>query len=261
MSCSRCGTRTNLWCLGCERVQYCGTRCQGSDWSRHASACGDGLIGAGSEGDDFIQMFPIDLFWRKLAEKKMTFQQFLHAIKRRTPAMIIHALRRVFDPLEMERVRDIFGITREQMEEQALTFAIDEDSDVMFGALAESGVGIRGRDLFKAVADGRINIIKLVLTFPGPGIQEIIFELIGEAARSNQEAVLRVLLGDERFDKKADKVVALKEVIDDDDYVLVVRLLLEDPQVRARFSKEDARKALENAPAAISKVLKDYIQA
>ena len=201
-----------------------------------------------------------DLFWRKLAEKKLNFEQFLRSIARRSKPDIKSSIRRVFDPLEMERVRDIFGITREQMEEHALTIALDEDSDVMFSALAEGGVPVRGRDLTKAVADGRVNIIKLILGFPGPGVQEIFFELIGEAARNNQEGVLRLLLADARFDKNADKVVTLKEAIDDDDYVLLVRMLLEDPQVQARFSKNDARKALETAPVGVSKVLKKYIQ-
>ena len=259
MSCSRCGTRTILWCLGCEKVQYCGRACQQDDWRRHVSACGS-LIGAGTEGDDFIPMHE-DLFWRKLAEKKLNFEQFLRSIARRSKPDIKSSIRRVFDPLEMERVRDIFGITREEMEHQAMDVALEEDSDVMFDAIIENGVPARGRDVTKAVGEGRVKITKLLLSYPGHGIQEFFHELIGEAARKNQEGVLRVLLADARFvDNDADKMAILKDTIDDDNYVLLLRMLLEDPQVQARFSKDDARKALEAAPVGVSKVLKKYIQ-
>lgn len=259
MSCSRCGTVTNLWCLGCEKVQYCGTRCQGSDWSRHAPTCGDRLIGAGSEGDDFIP-FKEELFWRKLAEKKLTFEQFLRSIARQSRLVITSSVRRVFDPMEMERVRDIFGITREQMELQAKTVAVEADSDTMFRRIIENGVPLTSGDIATVATQGRVKILEYILSLPIPDLDQLFIPLVAVAAQSDQEDVLRLLLADPRFQKHANKILTLHESMDEG-YAVLVRLLLEDPEVRARFSKDDARKAFETAPAGIRKVLKAYIQA
>lgn len=260
MSCSRCGTRTNLWCLGCERVQYCGTKCQGSDWSRHASTCGDRLIGAGSEGDDFIP-FKEELFWRKLAEKKLTFEQFLRSIIRRQNRVLIRSsVRRVFDPMEMERVRDIFGITREEMELQAKTVAVEADSGAMFRAIIENGVPLTSGDVAIVVSQGRVDILAYILGIRSQDFDEWFFPLIGIAAKYDQEEALRLLLADPRFQQLPDKTVVLKQGIENG-YGLLVRVLLEDPLVRARFSKDDARRALEDTSKSVRQVLKAYIQA
>lgn len=208
MSCSRCGTRTSLWCLGCERVQYCGVSCQQRDWSqRHANECVRwSLVGAGGQDQDHIPLFPQEVFWTKIAT--MTFNDILRLLRRQQTFQEVFTIHRILKQENFERVHAIFGIEYDEMARQVRDIAIEKDSGDLLQMLIRTGVFPTDNDVVRAAAEGRLKYLAHILSYPAAELQDILVPAISAAIENNQPDALRMLLEDPRARAEFTKVLA-----------------------------------------------------
>jgi hypothetical protein len=256
MSCKRCGTRTNLWCLGCERVQYCGASCQRADWTGgggHASTCGGGssssLIGEGT----LVHMvrrapgrFGRDLFWRYVQARNPTADEFV---------MDLADEEGIDDTNRLEWLRARDKILRWMTDETTVHVGIQTNVSLLsvmeaiakhnfvplairLMTVADIGLLYYGRALHVAAISGSLDVLKLFLArvseLGGPSSNIIYY-----AARHGQAEALRILLRDGRFDPNVKGgraiVTASKH-----GHAEAVRVLLADPRVDPAVDENDA---------------------
>ena len=249
MSCKQCGTRTHLWCLGCERVQYCGASCQRADWTGggHASTCS--LIGEGT----LVHMvrrapgrFGRDLFWRYVQARNPTADEFV---------MDLADEEGIDDTNRLEWLRARDKILRWMTDETTVHVGIQTNVSLLsvmeaiarhnfvplairLMTVADIGSLYYGRALHVAAISGSLDVLKLFLArvseLGGPSSHIIYY-----AARHGQAEALHILLRDGRFDptvKGGRAIVTASK----HGHAEAVRVLLADPRVDPAVDENDA---------------------